>query len=89
MTEAECDKYNVAESCYICDRVFTGNNIKVRDYCHVSGKYRGAAHKICNLQLKLLPEIHIIFQNLKGYDCHHLMLKIGEIKKNFNVIPKT
>ena len=26
---------------------------KVRDHCHLRGKYRGAAHSQCNLKLKL------------------------------------
>ena len=87
MTPAQCDEYKVAKNCYICDGIFTDDNRKVRDHCHVSGKYRGAAHNICNLQLRLSPEIPIYFHNLKGYDSHHLMLKIGELGKNIRVIP--
>ena len=87
MNKTQIDEYKVAKKCYICDGVFTDDNKKVRDHCHVSGKYRGAAHNECNLQLKLSHQIPIIFHNLKGYDTHHLMLKIGELKKNINVIP--
>src|SRR6266536_1392957 len=78
MTLAQRDEYNLATKCYLCDDIFTKDNKKVRDHCHVSGKYRGAAHEKCNLQLKLSPEIPVIFHNLKGYDTHHLMLKLGE-----------
>src|SRR6266536_194432 len=87
MTLAERGEYNLATKCYLCDDIFTEDNKKIRDHCHVSGKYRGAAHEKCNLQLKLSPEIPVIFHNLKGYDTHHLMLKLGECNKNIKVIP--
>src|SRR6266536_2315918 len=87
MTLAQREEYNLATNCYICDGIFTEDNKKVRDHCHVSGKYRGAAHNKCNLQLKLSSEIPVIFHNLKGYDTHHLMLKLGEFHKNIKVVP--
>ena len=33
------------------------NYIKVRDHCHYTGKYRGVAHKICNL---MYNQLHFI-----------------------------
>ena len=36
---------------------------KVRDHCHYTGKYRGAAHNICNLRYKMPKEIPIVFHN--------------------------
>ena len=39
--------------CYICKKEFDKNDkkhYKVRDHCHYTGKYRGAAHNICNLR---------------------------------------
>ena len=44
------EKQNV---CYICKKEFNiDNNKKVRDHCHYTGKFRGAAHDICNLRYK-------------------------------------
>ena len=57
-------------------------NVKVRDHCHVTGKYRGAAHSICNLNFKLTDKIPVVFHNLKGYDSHFIMQEIGNIAKN-------
>jgi len=57
-------------------------NIPVRDHCHITGKYRGSAHNFCNLKLRLDPEklkIPVIFYNLKGYDSHFIMQKIGKM----------
>jgi hypothetical protein len=87
MTKTQYEEYNLAKACYVCQGLFTEDNKKVRDHCHVSGAYRGAAHDKCNLKLRLSPEIPIIFHNLKGYDTHHLMLKIGELNKNINIVP--
>ena len=46
-------RYNEQEICYICKKEFDNNDkkhYKVRDHCHYTGKYRGAAHNICNLR---------------------------------------
>ena len=57
-------------------------NVKVRDHCHVTGKYRGAAHVSCNLNFQLTNKIPVVFHNLKGYDSHFIMQEIGDIAKN-------
>ena len=87
MTKNQIQEYNEAKICYVCNVDFTDDNKKVRDHCHVTGKYRGAAHDKCNLQLKLSHTIPVIFHNLRGYDSHHLMQKLGQFKKNIRVIP--
>ena len=43
---------------------------KVRDHCHVAGKYRGAANWSFNINLKVTKKVFIIFHNLKGYGNH-------------------
>ena len=56
----------------------------MRDHCHVTGKYRGSAHLICNLKLKISSEkikIPVFFHNLKGYDSHFNIQKLGELIK--------
>ena len=50
------------------------NYIKVRDHCHYTGKYRGAAHKICNLMYNTPREIPVIFHNGSSCD-HHFIIK--------------
>ena len=49
---------------------------KVRDHCHYTGQYSGAAHSKCNLAYKLPKYIPVIFHNLSGYD---LKVLLGEL----------
>ena len=88
MTEKNEEAFQKAEECHICDRKYTDKDIRVRDHCHITGKYRGSAHQECNLKLKIEPEkikIPVIFHNLRGYDSHFIMQQIGEIVKKHTV----
>ena len=54
---------------------FVKKNIKsdkVRDHSHLTGKYRGPAHSVCNINVKQKPSnfIPFIFHNFSNYDCH-------------------
>src|SRR5271169_421224 len=60
MTAEQIVKYDRAMECYICKGYFTVINKKVRDHCHVSRKYRGAACNRFNLQMKLTHKFPVI-----------------------------
>ena len=82
MTKDDENKFEKAEECYICNKKYTDEDIKVRDHCHITGNYRGSAHQDCNLKLRVNPEqlkIPVIFHNLRGYDSHFILQEIGEI----------
>ena len=49
------------------------NDMKVRDHCHFTGKYRGAAHNTCNLRYKIPKNIPVIFHNGSTYDYHFII----------------
>ena len=79
-------------NCHICYKPFNKGNPKVRDHCHYSGVYRGAAHLLCNLQYKIPSYIPVLFHNFLGYDAHMFIkelassspdgAKMGVIAKN-------
>ena len=76
--------FKLEQKCHICEESYKDKEVRVRDHCHITGKYRGSAHQDCNLKLRLNPEeikIPVIFHNLRGYDSHFIMQQIGEITK--------
>ena len=85
MTKKDEKEFQKTDKCHICNKQYTNEDIKVRDHCHITGKYRGSAHQECNLKLRIKPEeikIPVIFHNLRGYDSHFIMQEIGAIVKN-------
>ena len=70
-----------------CDNDYVDNDIKVRYHCHVTGKYRGSAHRDYNINLKLNHKIPIVYHNLKNYDSHLIMPEPGKFNFKINVIP--
>ena len=71
LTKEEKIYHNEPEICYICKKEFDKSgkkHYKVRDHCHYAGKYRGAAHNICNLRYKIPKEIPVVFHNGSTYD---------------------
>ena len=84
LTKKEEICYNKQKICYICKKEFNNNDKKqqkVKDHCHYTGKYRGAAHNICNLRYKVPKEISEVFHNSSTYD-YHFMIK--ELVKGFD-----
>uniref|UniRef100_A0A158P4N4 DNA-directed DNA polymerase n=1 Tax=Tetranychus urticae TaxID=32264 RepID=A0A158P4N4_TETUR len=79
--------FEASTQCYVCNKQLQDD--KVVDHCHLTGKFRGAAHNRCNLKMRLPHRLPIIFHNLKGYDAHLLIrgLKTDKIHK-INVIPQ-
>ena len=76
LTAEEKIHYNKQKICYICKKEFNINdekNYKVRDHCHYTRKYGGAAHNICNLRYKVPKEIPIVFHNGSTYDYHFII----------------
>ena len=44
----EKEGFDKETKCWICNEEFN-DDVKVRDHCHFTGRYRGAAHNSCNL----------------------------------------
>lgn len=65
-----------ASHCHICNLPLITD--KVRDHCHLTGRYRGAAHRYCNLRFSVPKFIPVFFHNLAGYDCHLFIKELAE-----------
>ncbi|MEW8545274.1 MAG: hypothetical protein AB2693_17255, partial [Candidatus Thiodiazotropha sp.] len=70
-----------ASNCHVCGKVLDGDS--VCDHCHITGRFRGAAHNASNLKLRLNPKTTVtpvVFHNLRGYDSHLLMQAISKVE---------
>ena len=86
LTDKENESYENQEICHICKKEFSTDN-KVRDHCHYTGKYTGAAHNNCNLDYKIPKEIPVVFHNGSTYDYHFIIKQLArELKGNFECL---
>ena len=76
LTKEEEDNYNKENICYIC-KIYFNNDGKVRNHCYFTGKYRGAAHNLCNLRYKIPKNIPVNFHNDSTYDYHVIIKELA------------
>ena len=48
MSEEE-EQFQSSNTCWICEKLIDDDDEKVRDHCHITGKFRGTAHWSCNI----------------------------------------
>ena len=84
-TKEDKRKFKEATKCWICKEDLGDD--KVRDHCHLTGMFRGAAHNKCNLQYRMPKFIPVIFHNLSGYDSHLFIKNLGVSEGNISCIP--
>ena len=65
MTQKYNKDFKKSIKCWICDNDYIDTDVKVRDHCHVTGKYRSFVYKYCNINLELNYKISLVFHNLK------------------------
>ena len=75
LTKEEQDVFDKAEICHICSKELLTD--KIRDHCHFTVQYRGAAHNSYNLQCRKPMILPVVFHNLQGYDAHSGKLRHG------------
>ena len=86
ITMEEEEQFKQASNCWICRKKLNLED-RVRDHCHFTGRYRGAAHNICNLKYSKPNNISVFFHNLTGYDSHLFIKKLGVTEGNIDCIP--
>ena len=87
LTRAEQKSFEEATICHICSKKLEKD--KVRDHCHFTGKYRGAAHNKCNLECRKPKVLPVIFHNLQGYDAHLFIKQLAKLEGKLTCIPST
>ena len=76
-----------SNSCLICKKLIDNDEKKVRDHCHETGKFRGAACWNCNKNFHLTKNLSVIFHNLRGYDSHVFFNELDKFDVKISVIP--
>ena len=72
-------------TCYICKDKFEDKYIKdkkyckVRDHCHYTSEYRGAADSICNLKYSVPKKVPIVFHNGSNYDYQFIIKQLAKL----------
>ena len=92
MTQEDEEDFKNSTHCWFCELPLEER--AVRDHCHLTGKYRGAAHEKCNINVKQKQSnfIPFMFHNFSNYDCHLFFKTLIDKKSDnvpFHVIPKT
>ena len=87
MSEEEEHLFQQSNSCWICKKLIDNDEEKVRDHCHVTGKFRGRANWNCNINLQLTKKVPVIFHNLRGYDSHLIFNELDKFDVKISVIP--
>ena len=98
LTDEEIESYEKETVCYICEKEFSTDKSdkntfklyhKVRDHCHCTGKFKGAAHNICNLRYKIPKKISVVFHNGSTYDYHFIIKQVAiKFKGEFECLGK-
>ena len=84
----ELKQFDEATKCWICKGEFdNADDEKVKDHCHYTGRFRGAAHNSCNLKYKKPKLIPVVFHNLSGYDSHLFIKNLGFTDGTIDCIP--
>jgi hypothetical protein len=74
LTDEQTKEYKKAKVCHICEQLIKPGQVKVRDHCHITGEYRGAAHQDCNVNFNYKNfKLPVVIHNLKNYDAHFII----------------
>ena len=75
MTEKE-EQFHLSNTCWLCEKLIEDDDEKVRDHCHITRNFRGAARWSCNINLQLTKKVPVIFHNLRGCNSHLIFMSL-------------
>ena len=86
MTEEGEYLFQQSNNCWIYKKIIDNDDEKVRDHCHITGKFRVSAHWDCNINFQLTKKIPAIFHNLKGYESPLIFSELHKFNLKVDVI---
>jgi len=88
--EEDKANFETLMNCWICRKDFEDGEVRIRDHCHFTGKYRGAAHQKCNALFRKPKFVPVFFHTLSGYDAHLFVKNLNSMGEgNIGCIPNT
>ena len=87
MTKKDNEDFENSTRRLICHNDYIDGDVKIRGHCHITGKYRGSAHRDCDMNVKLNHKVLVVFHNLQNYDSHIIMKVLGKFNLKLNVVP--
>ena len=87
MTEEQEESFRSSSTRWICKKLIEDDNEKVRDHCHITGKFRGAARWSCYINLQLTKKVPVIFHNLRDYEGDLVFDELRKFNVKIDVIP--
>jgi hypothetical protein len=81
LSEGDESKFQESTVCWICEKPLTPEdetNATVRDHCHYSGQFLGAAHSLCNIVRRQKSHIPLFAHNMSKYDSHFVLKNLTE-----------
>ena len=88
LTKSQIKEYKRTTKCHIYYKPFNEKKRRVRDHCHYTGLYWGAANFSCNLKYKIPKYIPVVFHNLAGYDAHLFIRELSKYTTGMGIIAK-
>ena len=87
MTMTMHDKmvYDNSTLCHICNEELCKD--RVHDHCHLTGKFRGAAHKDCDIKYMIPKFFPVVFHNFSGYVSHLFIKTLENSEGDISCIP--
>ena len=86
MSEEE-EQFESSNICWNFVKLIDDDDEKVRDDYHVTGKFRGAAHWKCDINLQLTKNVPVIFHNLRDFDSHLIFYDLNKFDVKIDVMP--
>ena len=82
MTKEDEEDFKNNNICRFCEKEMLSD--KIRDHCHLTGKYRGSAHNTCNINVRQADSnfIPFAFHNFSNYVCHMFFKRLVDLKKD-------
>ena len=74
MDSDDLQDFRAAIKCYACAWSPRSGEALVKDHCHWTGAYRGAACQSCNIKMQVPKVVKVLFHNLEGFDGHQMIL---------------